>query len=125
MDHYLLDAAGMLGKPHAFTGACIVDGDTFEVYFQFIESLIKGHSSPAACVTACEQYHEFRVALGMDGSDGVTPARLEAASHALGVELPALQVRPTRPMALIVRLVHRSASSIPMAMLCCSLSSAA
>ena len=63
VDHYMLDTAGILGKPHAFTGTIIVEGYTFELYSRFIDDLVKGKASPVACVKEYQEYHNFRVGL--------------------------------------------------------------
>ena len=45
LDHFMLDTAGILGKPHKFTGTLIVDGHTFVPYSGYIDRLVAAAGS--------------------------------------------------------------------------------
>jgi hypothetical protein len=71
MDHFMLDTAGILGKPHKFTGTLIVDGYTFEPYTGYINRLLDARGDPQSCRDAHMDYHLFRLKMvWMDGGDG-------------------------------------------------------
>jgi len=110
MDHYLLDTAGILGKPHAFIGSIIVDGNTFKPYNAYINCLVSGTPQggrPAGDMsTSCQQansaYHEYRL-----GADMVNAAKddelgqgLQTLAKDLGVKEAEMRVAFARTVEL-------------------------
>lgn len=97
MDHYMLDAAGILGKQHKFIGTLIVDGYTFEPYSAYIRRLIEGRNTDEECETQHKSYHGDRLDMceSAELSDGL--ARL---SKELGVEPTHMQVAFARTIEL-------------------------
>jgi len=106
MDHYMLDAAGILGKQHKFIGTIIVDGYTFEPYSAYVKHLIDGREDDAACSREHERYHETR--MKMVESDELREG-LDTISRQLNVSQEQMQVAFARTIELSRAATHGSA----------------